>query len=144
MAEREIPLRLGPVRVLEFQAEEYHLRTQEVDEVTLVMESYIQGTREGDAELLRRVFHPEAMVAGWFGGDLLLRRPDGFIARAASTESGPNYKATIGSISVIGRTATATIYEDGLWDDRSFVNLFQLIRDAGNHWVITAKLFHMD
>lgn len=120
------------------------MRTQDIDEVTRVMESYIRGTREGDAELLRRIFHPEAMVAGWFGDDLLLRRPDGFIARAASTDAGSNYRASIGSVFVIGRSASATIYEDSLWDGQSFVNQFHLIRDSEDQWIITAKLFHKD
>lgn len=112
--------------------------------MTRVLDAYIRGTREGDADLLRQIFHPEAMVAGWFGPDLLLRRPDGFIARAASTEAGPGYRASIGAVSVIGRSATATLYEDGLWDGQSFVNQFHLIRDAGDRWIITAKLFHRD
>lgn len=120
------------------------MRTEETAEVTRVMEDYIRGTREGDAELLRRIFHREAMVAGWFGDDLLLRSPEGFIARAASTQAGPHYNACVASVSVLGKTATATLYEDGLWNGLSFVNQFHLIRDEANRWTIIAKLFHRD
>ena len=104
------------------------MRTDEAVDVTRVMEDYISGTREGDAGLLRRIFHPEATVAGWFGDNLLIRRPDGFIERAASTEAGPDYHACVASVSVLGKTATAIIYEDGLWDGLSFVNQFHLER----------------
>ena len=65
------------------------MRTEETAEVARVMEDYIRGTRDGDGEVLRRIFHPDAMLAGWFGDDLLLRRPDGFIARAESLEGLP-------------------------------------------------------
>ncbi len=120
------------------------MRTEAADEVIRVMEDYIDGTRKGDAALLRQIFHPEAIVAGWFGEDLLLRRPEGVIARVESTEAGSDYKASVACVSVLGKTATATVYEDGLWDNLSFVNQFHLIRDEANRWIITAKLFHRD
>lgn len=118
--------------------------TPEILEVTRVLEEYIRGTRDGDGDALRRLFHPEAMVAGWFGDDLLLRKPDGFIARAESSAAGPEYVACVASVSVLGKTATAIVTEDGLWEGWSFVNQFQLIRNETLRWVITAKLFHRD
>ncbi|WP_420326216.1 nuclear transport factor 2 family protein [Mameliella sp.] len=109
-----------------------------------VLNDYIKGTREGDGDILRRVFHPEAMVAGWFGSDLLMRDPEGFIARAEGADAGPDYTAFVASVSVLGNSATATVIEDGLWDGWSFVNQFHLIRDQNGRWIITAKLFHRD
>ena len=120
------------------------MRTQDTLEVTRVLNDYIKGTREGDGDILRRVFHPEAMVAGWFGNDLLIRGPEGFIARAEGTDSGADYAACVASVSVFGNSATATVIEDGLWVGWSFVNRFHLIRDETGRWIITAKLFHRD
>lgn len=120
------------------------MRTEETLEVMRGLENYIHGTRNGDGDLLRRVFHPEAMVAGWFGDDLLLRGPEGFIARAESSVAGPEYAACVSSVFVLGYTATATVAEDGLWNGWSFVNQFHLIRDETANWLITAKLFHRD
>lgn len=120
------------------------MRTHDILEVTRVLEDYIRGTRDGDGDLLRQLFHPDAIVTGWFGDDMLLRKPDGFIARAESASAGADYTACVASVSVLGRTANATVYEDGLWQGWSFVNHFHLIRDRRDHWVITAKLFHRD
>ena len=120
------------------------MRTEEIAEVARVMEDYIRGTRDGDGEALRRIFQPDAMLAGWFGDDLLLRRPDGFIARAESLEAGPDYSACVASVSVLGKTATVIVYEDGLWEGWSFVNQFHLIQNENGRWVITAKIYHRD
>ncbi|WP_421917705.1 nuclear transport factor 2 family protein [Mameliella sp.] len=120
------------------------MRTQDTLKVMRVLNDYIKGTREGDGDILRRVFHPEAMVAGWFGSDLLMRDPEGFIARAEGADAGPDYTAFVASVSVLGNSATATVIEDGLWDGWSFVNQFHLIRDQNGRWIITAKLFHRD
>lgn len=120
------------------------MRTDDLAAVTAVLEDYIRATATSDGDLLRSIFHPDAMVAGWFGDDLLLRRPDGFIARAARTEAGPDYRARVAAVSVLGRSATATICEDGLWGGLSFVNQFHLVLDAQDRWIITAKLFHRD
>lgn len=120
------------------------MRTQAILDVRQVLDDYIRGTREGNGDILRRIIHPEAMFAGWFGDDLLLRKPEGFIARAESTPAGPDYTACVASVSVLGSTAEATVLEDGLWDGWSFVNRFHLIRDQQGRWIITAKLFHRD
>ena len=120
------------------------MRTRDVEEVTQVLETYIRGTREGDADLLRSVFDPEAMVAGWFGDIRRVGRPDGFIGRAASTPCGPDYRACVSSVEVRGRMAEGTVLEDGLWDGFSFVNRFHLLRGEDGRWVITAKLYHRD
>ena len=120
------------------------MRCQETLEITKVLEDYIRGTRQGDAELLRRIIHPDAMIAGWFGNDLLVRRPNGFIARVAESDAGEGYQACVASISVLGKTAVGVVQEDGLWDDQSFINQFHLIRNEEDRWVITAKLFHRD
>ena len=120
------------------------MRTTLVAEVQEILETYIRGTREGDAALLGSLFHPRAVVAGYLGGDLTIRSPDAFIERAATTPASADYRAAVTKVAVTGDTANGTIVEDGLWDGLCFVNHFHLIRDPGGAWVITAKLFHQD
>lgn len=120
------------------------MRTADAIAVREVLEDYIRGTRNSDAELLRGLFHPGAVVAGHFGEELLVSGPDSFIEKAAVTPAGPDYTACVASVSVIGRTATACVVEDGLWGGMSFVNRFHLVLEPDGDWVITAKLYHRD
>ncbi|WP_156799378.1 nuclear transport factor 2 family protein [Oceanicola granulosus] len=120
------------------------MKTQDKLDVMRVLNDYIKATRDGDGDILRRIFHPDAMVAGWFGSDLLMRNPEGFIARAESTDAGPDYQACVACVNVLGDTATAMVTEDGLWEGWSFLNHFHLVRDKTGQWIITAKLFQRD
>ena len=61
-----------------------------------------------------------------------------------ATPAGPDYRACVASVSVLGRSAEGTILEDALWDGLNFVNRFHLLRDESGAWIITSKLFHRD
>ncbi len=120
------------------------MRTTRVEEIKEILDAYVRGTRDGDAALLSSLFHPRAVVAGYLGAGFDVRSPDAFIERAATTPAGSDYRAAVTEVTLTGDTASCTLLEDGLWDGRSFVNRFHLIRDPGGAWVITAKLFHQD
>lgn len=120
------------------------MRVDDANAVRDVLEDYIRGTRDSDGELLASLFHPSAVVAGWFGDELLVGGPEGFVKRASETACGPDYRACVSSVEVTGRTAEATVLEDGLWGGMSFVNRFHLVLMPDGNWTITAKLYHRD
>ncbi|MEJ8572473.1 nuclear transport factor 2 family protein [Microbaculum marinum] len=117
-------------------------RTDETAAVRAVVSDYIRGTAESDPALLRSVFHEAAVMSGYLGPDLLLGGPEPFFEAVGARKVGPDYSAEITEISVLGRTATATVVEDNLYD-LSFVNAFHLLKVDGA-WTITSKLFHHD
>jgi len=117
-------------------------RVDEALAVKAVVADYVKGTAESDPALLKSVFHETAVMSGYLGPDLLLGGPQPFFDAVAANKVGPDYKGDITEITVTGRTATATLVEDNLYD-LSFVNKFHLLNVDGV-WTITAKLFHHD
>ena len=120
------------------------MRVDDAMAVREVLEDYIRGTRDSDGDLLASLFHPAAVVAGWFGEELIVSGPEDFIRRASDTACGPDYRACVAAVAVTGRTAEATVLEDGLWGGMSFVNRFHLVLTPQGNWIITAKLSHRD
>lgn len=117
-------------------------RTDDVSAVRAIVSDYIKGTAQSDPVLLRSVFHKSAVMSGYLGPDVLLGSPEPFFEAVAQRPVGSDYVGEITEISVVGRTATATVVEDNLYD-LSFVNTFHLLKVDGA-WIITSKLFHHD
>ncbi len=117
-------------------------RTDDTVAVKAVVSDYIRGTAESDPERLKSVFHEKAVMSGYLGPDLLLGGPEPFFEAIGQRKIGPDYRAEITEITVVGQTATATIVEDNLYD-LSFVSTFHLLKVEGA-WTITSKLFHHD
>lgn len=108
-----------------------------------VIENYVKGSRDGDAALLRSIFHPDATMIGYFQGTLMRGSPEPFFqmverdgAQAAS------YGAEIVELQVDGHSASATLVERG-FAGLDFVDRFHLIEENGN-WQIVSKIFHHD
>ncbi|MBY5935202.1 nuclear transport factor 2 family protein [Tateyamaria omphalii] len=117
-------------------------RTDDAAAVEAIVNTYIKGTADRDVDLLKTVFHENAVMAGYLGPAKLIGSPQPFYDHLTANEHGPGYVAKITHIAVTGRTAVARIVEDSLYG-MSFVNDFHLMNDDGS-WVITAKLFHHD
>lgn len=117
-------------------------RTNDALAVKKVVGDYIKGTAASDPDLLRSLFHETAVMSGYLGPDLLLGGAEPFFQAIAERRVGPEYVGVITAISVNGRTATATVVEDRLYD-LSFTNSFHLLK-VDDEWLITAKLFHHD
>ena len=117
-------------------------RTDDILAVKAVIADYIKGTAESDPALLKSIFHENAVMSGYLGPDMLLGGPQPFFDAISQNKVGPDYTGEVTKVSVVGRTATATVVEDNLYD-LSFVNIFHLLNVDGA-WTITSKLFHHD
>ena len=117
-------------------------RLRDVTAVREVVNLYIRGSA-GDVELLRSIFHPAALMNGYFNEHLGIGSPEPFFAEVSKlqgSEPGENYQGEIESIEVIGDVATARLVEtDFLGSD--FVDFFHLIRIEGE-WKIVSKTYH--
>lgn len=111
--------------------------------VRAVIESYVNACRSGDVMALRALFHEEASMSGFLGGNAIAGTPEPFFEAVAQNPApraaGLSYEATIESVSVHGRIGTAELHEQG-YLGMNFVNHFQLLLLDGQ-WYITAKLF---
>lgn len=115
----------------------------DVEAVRLVIENYIEGSR-GNGALLRSIFHPEARMTGYFGGNLMVGTPEpffGMVEDSMTPDLEQAYKAEIRSIEVAGEVATAKLVETGFMGS-DFTDFFQLIREEDAGWRIISKTFH--
>jgi len=104
-------------------------RTSDIAEVRSIIEKYIQGSGTGDAELLRSIFHKDAVMMGAMVDDA-----------PPLLDSGADYLAEIVDIQVFGKAAIATLSEEGFFG-MGFVDSFHLLNTDGE-WKITSKVFN--
>lgn len=112
--------------------------------VKAVLDAYAEAVFRGDAATLERIFHPQAVMNGYLGENLHLGGPGLFLDDIRShppmAETAPHFTATWSAVHVSGRTATATLHEDGFFGEGRFVNYFHLLKLDGE-WKIVSKLF---
>lgn len=113
--------------------------------VMQVMQKYISGTKTGDVNLLKTIFHPSAMMAGYMGPDKLSGGPEPFFQALENQPPDDTfraaYKSDIRSLEVSNTVARVTLEEQGFYGKR-FINHFHLLKDDGV-WLITSKLFEV-
>ena len=111
--------------------------------VRTVIENYIEGSFSADTELLKRCFHPSALMSGYYRGELAIGSPQPFYdqleSEPSSKSSGEAYQAEISFIHVAGRMASAGLVEANLLDT-NYVNHFQLLK-IEDEWRIISKIY---
>ncbi|MCE8009118.1 nuclear transport factor 2 family protein [Aestuariivita sp.] len=108
-----------------------------------VVEAYVEGTRTRDIDLLKAIFHENAVMTGWMGSDLLNKGPKPFYKALEANDVGPDYTAEITALNQTGKIATATLVEANLLG-LSFVNHFHIAQQDDDSWRIVSKLFRHD
>lgn len=130
-------------------------RTHDIEEIQQALRHYADGVMQGKVELVRSLFHPQAVMSGYMDGHLILGSPAPFLN---DVEHGPaqeslqhGYRCRLLSVDVFGATATAIFAEDrisvGLPDGSrkvmDIVDSFHFLKIDGC-WQIVSKLFHHD
>jgi hypothetical protein len=115
---------------------------QETDQITRVVNLYIEGVRDGDAAKLREAFHPDALMWGSLAGQ---RYDEPITELIAMVDGKPvdvdgSFRAEVTSVEQTDDAASATVTEDGFWGTVSFVDFFSLARIDGT-WKIVNKTF---
>lgn len=118
-----------------------HIETEKIKEV---IRNYSEGTFEADAAKLEKAFHPNAVMNGFLGGEMLIATPKAFIEDMVSnpsmaSENSP-YNLEIESIRIEGDIADVIISQTGFRGSTSFVDCFHMIK-ADGEWKIISKLF---
>ena len=111
--------------------------------VRTVIDNYIKGTYSADTDLLKRCFHPNAVMSGYYRGDLDIGSPQPFFDQLESElspkSSGEDYQAEISFIHIAGRMASAGLVEDNLLGT-NYVNHFHLLK-IDDQWRIISKIY---
>lgn len=117
-------------------------RLEDVAAARAVIDLYVQGS-SGDAELLKSIFHEDALMNGYFQGQLMVGSPEPFfdeVAKMDPAQPNPGYRGEIESVDVAGEVATVKLVEtDFMGSD--FIDFFHLIRVDGK-WKIISKTFY--
>jgi hypothetical protein len=113
--------------------------TQDLAEVTRVVNLYITGAGNGNADQMNEAFHSSARWFGTMDGVDYDMDKEGFVAHMVETPGLPS-KAEIVDIQIDGSAARATVKEEGFWETISFTNFFNLSILDGR-WQITNKTF---
>ena len=113
--------------------------SQDTAEITRVVNLYIDGAGNGNADQLNEAFHKSARWFGSMDGVDYDMDKEAFVALMVETPGHPT-AAKIVDIQIAGTAAIATVTEDGFWGTLSFTNFFQLSILEG-HWQITSKTF---
>ena len=111
--------------------------------VRTVIDNYIKGSYTADTDLLKRCFHPNALMSGYYRGDLDIGSPQPFFdqleSELSSKSSREDYKAEVTFIHIAGCMASAGLVEDNLLGT-SYVNHFHLLK-IDNQWRIISKIY---
>ena len=111
--------------------------SQDTAEITRVVNLYIDGAGNGNADQLNEAFHKSARWFGSMDGVDYDMDKEGFVALMVETPGHPS-AAKIADIQIVGTAATATVKEEGFWGGLSFTDFFQLSILEGR-WQITCK-----
>jgi hypothetical protein len=113
--------------------------SQDTAEITRVVNLYIDGAGNGNADQLNEAFHKSARWFGSMDGVDYDMDKEGFVAFMVESPGHPT-SAKIVDIEIAGTAATATVKEEGFWGGLSFTDFFQLSILDGR-WQITCKTF---
>ena len=113
--------------------------SQDTTEITRVVNLYIDGAGNGNADQLNEAFHKSARWFGSMDGVDYDMDKEGFVAFMVESPGNPS-SAKIVDIQIDGTAATATVKEEGFWGGLSFTDFFQLSILDGR-WQITCKTF---
>ena len=111
--------------------------------VRTVIDNYIKGSYTADTDLLKRCFHPNALMSGYYRGDLDIGSPQPFFdqleSELSSKSSREDYKAEVTFIHIAGCMASAGLVEDNLLGT-NYVNHFHLLK-IDDQWRIISKIY---
>ena len=104
---------------------------------------YFDGLYHADIEKLKKAFHQNSQVIGYFQGNFLFETLEQFIefvrATPAPSRSGEEYDMRIVSIDMTGNEAVAKV--EDLYLGFRFTNYLSLLNVDGN-WLIVNKTFY--
>lgn len=112
----------------------------EIESVRRTMNLYIEGTKTGNVEKLKKVFHSKAIMSGnLMGKKMICGTTEPFYNDINGKTAQPEYNAQIVKIDITVDIASTTLVETDL-HGVDFINYYHLQKIEGE-WKIVSKLF---
>ncbi len=112
--------------------------------VTAVAEAYARDTYTADIDLLKSIFHADAIMVGELPSGPVFTTPKAFFndlsSRPSMEEAGDLCTSKIEYVDVAGNVASVTLSESGFFGTLDFVNYLNMMNQDGK-WLITSKTF---
>jgi len=112
----------------------------EYDAVCAVIGGYIEAARIGNSAPMKKVFHPDAYIFGFFDGEPFNGPIQKLFDWDDANGPAPEIKARITNVD-IAETVAVVRLEIENWTGYRFTDLFTLLKIEGE-WRIMNKVFH--
>lgn len=116
----------------------------ELESIRATVDLYTEGFHTGNTDLMKKAFHPKAMMFGTSPGHVTIVEIEGLYSYIASkkplSETGEAHYAVITDIRYAGHAATVEMVETAA-HGTDYTNYFQLLKIEGQ-WLIVSKTFN--
>ena len=113
----------------------------EIDEITKVMQAYIDGARTGKGAAMKPAFEEDATIFGYVGPDLFGGPIQGLYDWNDQNGPATGIQSRFTSIDVVGTAANVRLDTDN-WTGHRFTDFFNLVKIDGQ-WKIVSKVFYL-
>ncbi len=125
---------------LEKLKEESANKQKDIEAISSVIQTYVEGGRKGDASIMKNAFRENATIHGHTAGGLLAGPIQLMFDFITDNPPAPNLEAKIVNIDLANTVATARV-ELTDWLGTRYTDQFTLLKENGA-WTITSKVFH--
>ena len=119
-------------------------RNADLQAITDTINLYVEGLHNGDIEILKKAFHPKAMMYGASQKAITIVEIEGLYgfvsANDPPSKTGEPHQCFITSIQHDGNAASVEMIEESAYGS-DYTNYFQLLKIDGT-WVIVSKTFN--
>lgn len=119
-------------------------RNGELQSIHATIDLYIQGLQTGNVEILRKAFHPKAMMYGISSNNSTIVEIDGLYQFVAANfpppQSDDPHQCFITNIQCAGNAASVEMVEESAYGN-DYTNYFQLLKIEGR-WLIVSKAYN--
>ncbi len=124
----------------EQQKVKYADSQKDIEDISSVIQIYVEGGRKGDATIMKRAFRENATIHGIVNGSLFGGPIQIMFDWVKENPPATNLKAEIVNIDLANTVATARV-ELSDWNGARYTDQFTLLKENGA-WIITSKVFH--
>ena len=123
------------------QKVQYVDQQKDIEAISSVIESYVEGGRKGDASIMKTAFHKNATIHGIVNGSIFGGPIQIMFDWVNDNPPATKLKAEIANIDLANSVATARV-ELLDWNGARYTDQFTLLKENGS-WTITSKVFHL-
>jgi hypothetical protein len=118
-------------------------KATDIEMIQKTIQYYFDGHHHSDTEKLKKAYHPNSQVIGYWKGSLAFQSLDEYLeivkATPGPSESGEEYDMKIVSIDVTANEAVTKVA--GLYTGLRYTDYLSLLKVDGN-WVIVNDMYY--